>query len=134
MVAFPGIFDAYVFYAPTSADYADNFNRWGRVAADFANEVSQTYGLPEDNPDFWANISAINFFDQVTEPVLIHHGTLDDSCEIDWSRKATKELRAKGKDVTFNEYVGEYHAFYRDWTLSMQRTVDFLEKNLTITN
>ena len=130
MVAFPGIFDAYVLYAPTSADYADNFNRWGRVAADFANEVSQTYGLPEDNPDFWANISAINFFDQVTEPVLIHHGTLDDSCEINWSRRAAKELKAKGKDVTLIEYVGEYHAFYRDWTLSMRRTVDFFEKTL----
>lgn len=134
MVAFPGIFDAYVLYAPTSADYADNFNRWGRVAADFANEVSETYGLPEDNPDFWANISAINFFDQVTEPVLIHHGTLDDSCEINWSRRATKELEATGKDVTLIEYVGEYHAFYRDWTLSMRRTVDFLEKTLIASN
>jgi dienelactone hydrolase len=130
MVAFPGVFKSYVLYAPTSANYADNFNRWGRVAADFAKEVSDTYGLPEDNPEFWANISAINFFDQVSEPVLIHHGTLDDSCNIDWSRRAAKELKAQGKDVTLLEYVGEYHAFYRDWTLSMQRTVKFLQQTL----
>jgi uncharacterized protein len=130
MVAFPRVFNSYVLYAPTSADYADNFNRWGRVAADFAQEVSDTYGLPEDNPDFWANISAINFFGQVSEPVLIHHGTLDDSCDIEWSRRAAKELRAQGKDVTLLEYDGEYHAFYRDWTLSMRRTVEFLEQTL----
>jgi dienelactone hydrolase len=130
MVAFPNVFDSYVLYAPTSADYADNFNRWGRVATDFAQEVSDTYGLPEDNPEFWANISAVNFFDQVNEPVLIHHGTLDDSCNIEWSRRAATELKAQGKDVELIEYVGEYHAFYRDWTLSMQRTVKFFERTL----
>ena len=130
MVAFPYVFNTYVLYAPTSADYADNFNRWGRVTADFAQEVSDTYGLPEDNPEFWAGISALNYFDQVAEPVLIHHGTLDDSCEIDWSRRAAAELEAQGKDVTLIEYVGEYHAFYRDWTLSMERTVDFLRKTM----
>lgn len=130
MVAFPYVFDSYVLYAPTSADYADNFNRWGRVAADFAQEVSDTYGLPEDNPEFWAGISAINFFDNVNEPVLIHHGTLDDSCNIEWSRRAAEELEAKNKDVTLIEYVGEYHAFYRDWTLSMERTSAFLSRTL----
>lgn len=130
MVAFPYVFNTYVLYAPTSADYADNFNRWGRVAADFAQEVSDTYGLPEDNPEFWAGISALNYFDQVAEPVLIHHGTLDESCEIDWSRRAAAELEAKGKDVTLIEYVGEYHAFYRDWTLSMERTVEFLKRTM----
>ncbi len=130
MVAFPYVFNTYVLYAPTSADYADNFNRWGRVAADFAQEVSDTYGLPEDNPEFWAGISALNYFDQVAEPVLIHHGTLDDSCEIDWSRRAAAELKAQGKDVELIEYVGEYHAFYRDWTLSMERTVAFLKRTM----
>lgn len=130
MVAFPYVFNTYVLYAPTSADYADNFNRWGRVAADFAQEVSDTYGLPEDNPEFWEGISAINYFDQVAEPVLIHHGTLDDSCNINWSRRAAAELEAQGKDVTLTEYVGEYHAFYRDWTLSMERTVKFLQRTM----
>ena len=52
MVAYPGVFDAYVLYAPTSANAVDNFNRWGRVAADFADEVSRTYGLPENQPQF----------------------------------------------------------------------------------
>lgn len=130
MVAFPYVFNTYVLYAPTSADYADNFNRWGRVASDFAAEVSDTYGLPEDNPEFWAGISAINFFDQVNEPVLIHHGTLDDSCDINWSRRAAKELEAQGKDVTLLVYEGEYHAFYRDWMLSMERTVEFLQRTM----
>lgn len=127
MVAFPGVFDAYVLYAPTSADYADNFNRWGRVAADFAKQVSETYGLPEENPQFWSGISALNYFNRIAEPVLIHHGTLDDSCNIEWSRRAVKELKAQAKSVTYYEYVGEYHAFYRDWTLSMRRTVEFLQ-------
>jgi len=130
MVAYPGVFDSYVLYAPTSANAVDNFNRWGRVAADFADEVSRTYGLPEDQPQFWQNMSAINYFERVQDPVLIHHGTLDSSCNINWSRSASKELLRLKKEVTFLEYDGEYHAFYRDWILSMQRTVKFLNQNL----
>ena len=75
-------------------------------------------------------MSAINYFERVQDLVLTHHGTLDSSCSINWFRSASKELLRLKKEVTFLEYDGEYHAFYRDWTLSMQRTVKFLNQNL----
>jgi dipeptidyl aminopeptidase/acylaminoacyl peptidase len=29
---------------------------------------------------FWRNASPVTFFDRVTEPILVHQGTADESC------------------------------------------------------
>jgi uncharacterized protein len=130
MVTAPGVFGAYVLYAPTSASAADNFNRWGRRAPELAARVITAYGAPEDAPKFWAGMSAINFFERVTEPVLIHHGKLDDTCPIEWSERAVSALNVAEKQVRLDIYPSEGHTFYSEWSKSMQRTVAFLRENL----
>ena len=127
----PNVFDAIVLYAPVSANYVDNFNKWGRGNPEIENPIVEKHGSPESNPDFWAGMSAENFFDRVADPIMIHHGTEDESCKIEWSQRATDQLVALGKDVTFHIYEGEQHAFGPQWELSMQRSVEFLTKNLT---
>ena len=126
----PNVFDAIVLYAPVSANYVDNFNKWGRGNPEIENPIIEKHGSPESNPDFWAGISAENFFDRVDDPIMIHHGTNDESCKIEWSQRANDQLIALGKDVTFHIYEGEQHAFGPQWELSMQRSVEFLLKNL----
>ena len=126
----PNVFDAIVLYAPVSANYVDNFNKWGRGNPEIENPIIEKHGSPESNPDFWAGISAENFFDRVDDPIMIHHGTNDESCKIEWSQRANDQLVALGKDVTFHIYEGEQHAFGPQWELSMQRSVEFLLKNL----
>ena len=44
------------------------------------HEIVAAYGSPEDNPTFWRNASPVTFFDGVTEPILVHQGTADESC------------------------------------------------------
>ena len=126
----PNVFDAIVLYAPVSANYVDNFNKWGRGNPEIENPIIEKHGSPESNPDFWAGISAENFFDRIDDPIMIHHGTNDESCKIEWSQRANDQLVALGKDVTFHIYEGEQHAFGPQWELSMQRSVEFLLKNL----
>ena len=126
----PNVFDAIVLYAPVSANYVDNFNKWGRGNPEIENPIIEKHGSPESNPDFWAGISAENFFDRIDDPIMIHHGTKDESCKIEWSQRANDQLVALGKDVTFHIYEGEQHAFGPQWELSMQRSVEFLLKNL----
>ena len=126
----PNVFDAIVLYAPVSANYVDNFNKWGRGNPEIENPIIEKHGSPESNPDFWAGISAENFFDRIDDPIMIHHGTNDESCKIEWSQRANDQLIALGKDVTFHIYEGEQHAFGPQWELSMQRSVEFLLKNL----
>jgi dipeptidyl aminopeptidase/acylaminoacyl peptidase len=126
----PNEYDAIVLYAPVSANYVDNFNKWGRDNPDVGNPIIQRFGSPEDTPKFWAGISAENYFDKIDDPIMIHHGTNDESCKVAWSERAASQMEELNKDVTLHIYEGEQHAFGPQWELSMQRTVEFFSKNL----
>ena len=87
LVAKPGLVKAAVVFAPVSSDFVDNFNRWTVAERpDAAAATYRRYGTPQQEPEFYRGLSARTYFDRITEPVLIHHGTLDDSCPIAWSR------------------------------------------------
>ena len=126
----PNEFDAIVLYAPVSANYVDNFNKWGRGNPEIENPIVAKHGSPEDTPKFWAGISAENYFDKINDPIMIHHGTNDESCKVAWSERAASQMKALNKDVTLHIYKGEQHAFGPQWELSMQRSVKFFEKHL----
>ena len=133
LVAQPGLVDAAVVFAPVSSRTADNFDRWirddpGRSV--LADRIARAHGLPEDRPRFWREVSPRPYFDRITEPVLIHHGTADESCPIRWSRATLRAMKAAGVDVRMYTYPGEPHAFIAGWPLSMRRTTAFLRANL----
>jgi dipeptidyl aminopeptidase/acylaminoacyl peptidase len=133
IVAKPGLVDAAVVYAPVSSDAVENFDRWTRGQAErraLADEVVAAYGAPEDAPEFWREVSPRTYFDRVTEPVLIHHGTADESCPIAWSEETHEAMVAAGVDAELFVYDGEPHAFEAAWPLSMERTVAFLREHL----
>ena len=133
LVAQPGLVDAAVVFAPVSSRTSDNFDRWirddpGRDGlSDF---ILRRYGEPREKPGFWREVSPRHYFARVTEPVLIHHGTADESCPIRWSRTTTRALQEAGVDVRMHTYEGEPHAFGAAWPLSMRRSVAFLRRHL----
>ena len=133
LVAQPGLVDAAVAFAPVSSDTVDNFDKWIRGDGDrrdLSRRIISAYGSPEDNPEFWRNASPRPFFDRVTEPVLIHHGTADDTCPIRWSRATLAALQEAGADARLVTYDREQHAFGPQWPLSMRRTVAFFKEHL----
>jgi len=128
----PDLVDAIVVFAPISSDAADNFERWinrpGRRA--LARAVIDTYGAPSETPAFWRNASARSFFDRVSDPILIHHGTADESVPYRWSRETLAALKAAGADARLYTYPGEGHSFGAAYAPSMRRTVDFFREHL----
>jgi dipeptidyl aminopeptidase/acylaminoacyl peptidase len=133
LVAQPGLVDAAVVYAPVSSNAVDNFDRWirGQPGNDtLADEIVAAYGSPEDNPTFWRNASPVTFFDRVTEPILVHHGTADESCPIAWSQRTVAALQQLGKDAQLLSYPGEPHAFEAAWETSMESSVAFFDEHL----
>jgi dipeptidyl aminopeptidase/acylaminoacyl peptidase len=133
LVAVPGLVDAAVVYAPVSSLAAQNFDRWIRDDPEddgLAGRIIARYGSPEDAPRVWRNLSPRPFFDRITEPVLIHHGTADSTCPPAWSRATLRALQAAGVRARLVEYPGEEHAFIPQWEESMQRTVAFLRSHL----
>ncbi|WP_152966677.1 alpha/beta hydrolase family protein, partial [Gulbenkiania mobilis] len=77
--------------------------RWTRSdRRELASRIERTHGSPEDDPQFWSDISPRSYFDRVTEPVLLHHGTADESCPIRWSRETRDALRDAGASAALH--------------------------------
>lgn len=104
---------AFVLFAPTSPDYADNFNRWTRPNSQQAAAVKARHGWPEDNPEFYAGLSVgPSFKEAVTKgPVLLFHGTGDTNTPYAWSERSYQLMKDAGIDVTFVSPKGENHLF-----------------------
>ena len=126
----PGVFDAAITYASTSTNAADNFNKWQRNDYDIGDRILARYGEPKDNPDAWRQMSSRNYFFRITEPVLMIHGTEDESCDISWARATERALDAAGVDNQLVEYEGAGHYLYGPWNDSIKRVGKFLDKHL----
>ena len=131
LVVEPELVDAAVVWASVSTRYIDNFRQWTETERpDRAAEVTERWGTVEENPKFWAGLSSRTYFDRIQAAVLMHHGTLDESCPYPWAEATRDALRRAGVDLKFQSYEGEYHTFSRDWELSMERTVTFLRSKM----
>ena len=130
LVAQPGLVDAAVAFAPVSSDTVDNFERWTRPRDEVARRIIARHGEPSEAPDFWRGVSPRTYVDRIAEPLLIHHGTSDDTCPIGWTRATMRALRVADRDARLFVYPGEEHAFGPQWPLSMRRTVRFLDREL----
>ncbi|MFE9445517.1 alpha/beta hydrolase family protein [Streptomyces sp. NPDC006602] len=81
LVVAPGLFDAAVAFAPVSSRPQENIDHFQRPDGDpIVAEMEAGHGTPEENPAFWKEVSPLTYVDRVTEPLLIHHGTADDTC------------------------------------------------------
>ncbi len=131
LVAQPGLVDAAVAFAPVSSDTVDNFERWTRPErGEVARRIVARHGEPADAPQFWRGVSPRTYVDRITEPLLIHHGSSDDTCPIRWTRATMRALEAADRDARLFVYPGEEHAFGPQWPQSMRRTVRFLDRHL----
>lgn len=131
LVVAPGLVDAAVIYASVSSATSDNHNKWTvGERPGLAERIERRFGSPEESPEFWKQVSPRSFFNRVTEPVLVHHGTADDTCPIAWADRTVAAMKRQGVDVTYERYPGEGHAFSAAWAASMQTTVEFFREHL----
>jgi dienelactone hydrolase len=132
LVVRPDLVDAAVVFAPVSSDIVDNLRRW--TFPERPDEAQALFdrlgGSPQEAPRAYRELSARTFFDRVESPVLIHHGTADDTCPLWWSRETHRLLTRAGADSRLELYDGEGHAFGPQFPASMRATVAFLRRHL----
>ena len=132
LIAEPGLVQAAALWASVSSVEAENFERFISTDpsnADARGAILGAYGSPEDDPKFWRGVSARPYFDQITEPVLIVHGRVDDTCPPRWATATNAAMRRAGVDVATAWYQ-DGHAFGPEFFAAMQRTVAFLDRKL----
>jgi uncharacterized protein len=127
MVTQPKLVKAFVLFGTVSADVSDNYFRWSSHHPD-GDSIVRRFGHPNENPDFWKRMSPMTYLNFSESPVMIHHGTADESCPVEWARKLNDSLTAHQKNVTFYEYPNGKHEFINEWPLVMKRTVDFFDE------
>ncbi|MBV1939364.1 alpha/beta fold hydrolase [Streptomyces sp. BV286] len=131
LVVAPGLVDAAVVFAPVSSRPDENIDHFQRGEGDpIASRIDATHGSPEENPKFWREAAAVTYVDRASEPLLIHHGTADETCPLAWSERTAAAFEAAGKDVELVKWSGEGHTFGPRWPASMDRTTAFFEKHL----
>lgn len=131
LVAYPDLVEAAVIYASVSSSFADNLVHF--TEPNRPEELQRFYGRfgrPEVNPHFYRDLSSRTFFDRVSDPLLLHHGTDDETCPYPWARTTQRLLERAGADSTLEVYRGEMHAFAPQWQDSIERTVQFLRRRL----
>ena len=133
IVAEPDLVDAAVVFASVSSRFVDNLRQFTEPnRPDGARAFYDEHGTPEESPRFYRDLSSRTFFDRVEVPVMLHHGTADDTCPPAWSRQTDRLLRAAGARSTLVEWPGEGHAFGPRFADSMRRTVAFLRRHLEV--
>lgn len=126
----PDLVDAFVQFAPVSADARDNFEKWTKSRPLVARAIVKDHGAPAENPEFWDQVSPMTFFKNVTVPILIHHGTADESVPLTWSQRSTTQLQELSKDIVLHTYPGEPHEFAAAWSTVMARTTTFFDEHV----
>lgn len=127
-----------VVWAGVVGSYPDLISRWRRGPTPnpsltttpspgrrWRTGLIETYGPPEENPEFWNSISANAFLDDLSGPLQLHHGTADTSVPLEFSETLYQQVLAAGKTVEFYTYEGDNHNLAGYFSMAMQRTIEF---------
>src|SRR5215207_7395956 len=121
-----------VIWAGVVASYPDLLTRWRRgpnaSATPTPNPRSwrfslvQEFGSPEENPEFWRSVSANSYVSEISGPVQLHHGTLDEDVPLEFSELLFYELINANQYVELYKYDGDNHNISNYFSTAMQRT------------
>lgn len=129
-----------VIWAGVVASYPDLLTRWRRPAGAAAtvptgarrwrDELIAQYGAPEENPSFWAEISANTYVRDLSGPLQLHHGTADTSVPVEFSATLFEQIKAVGGEVELYTYEGDNHNISNSFGVAMQRSLEFFDAHL----
>jgi len=128
----PELIHAAVLWGPVSANYQDNYHKWtkDRMTRESKNIFESAFG-PLNNPSSFKALSPLSYIDQLSVPLLIQHGTADESCPIEWSRTLAKALSKTQANYKYIEYEEFPHVFWNEnWDIAIEEATKFFDQNL----
>lgn len=94
------------------------------------NQLLNTYGTPEQNPAFWASISPNSYVADLGGPIQLHHDEKDHEVPYKFSQELVDEITKAGGSAELFTYPGDDHNIANSFSLAMQRTIAFFDKNV----
>jgi dipeptidyl aminopeptidase/acylaminoacyl peptidase len=128
-----------VIWSGVVGSYDDIINHWHRSASIPTTQPGapnwrlswlDTYGTPEQNPDFWNSLSANAYLADLSAPLQLHHDTSDSEVPYAFSATLANQLKALGKEGELYSYPGDDHNLANSFGQAMTRTIQFYDKYL----
>lgn len=129
-----------VIWAGVVGSYPEMLYNWKRTGSFTPSPSSEgvgwrngwisTYGTPEQNPAFWASVSATSFLADLSGPLQLHHGTGDEDVPLNFSIRLAEQVRAAGGQAELYTYEKDNHNISTHFTQAMDRTIEFFDKIL----
>lgn len=129
--AYPDLFvrgNIYQYYPGFPSQYATTSTSRGRRRGRWRTEMIQTYGSPQENPDFWASISANSYLKDISGPLQLHHGTVDSSVPLSSSQALQAQMEELQLESQLYIYQGDNHNLSNYFNTAMARSVAFFDK------
>lgn len=128
-----------VIWGGVVASYPDMLSKWRRGSNAVAiptplprgpswRSLVDSYGSPEENPNFWASISANSYLADISGPLQLDHGTADEEVPLVFSETLYFQMLDAGKYVELHKYDGDNHNISNQFTSAMQHSNDFFDK------
>ncbi len=108
---------------PTGQTTPGQNNSWRNI-------LLRDYGAPEQNPGFWASISANTYLADLPGPIQLHHGGSDQSVPTSMSITLDRQIKEVGGQSELFIYAGDDHDISRSFGTAMSRSVAFMDANV----
>lgn len=131
-----------VIWAGVVGTYNDLLNNWRRRSVNpvpltsgfnprsWRQTLVQEYGEPRANPEFWNSLSANFYLKDISGPLQLHHGTIDTTVPIEFSKKLDSEIKQAGKQSELYTYENDDHNLANNLAVALNRSVEFFDKYL----
>ena len=119
--SYPDMLESWTRRNAIPASIPQRARRWREV-------LLEDYGSPEENPEFWASISANSYLTDLSGPVQLHHGTNDGDVPILFSELLYNEILTAGELAEFYTYPGDDHNLSANLGTALQRSVAFFDQ------
>jgi dipeptidyl aminopeptidase/acylaminoacyl peptidase len=90
-------------------------------------EMLETYGSPEESPEFYASISPNTYLADLSGPIQLHHGTADTSVPVEYSEMLESQIQVEGMPVELFTYEGDNHNISVNFGSAMARSIRFFD-------
>ncbi len=134
---------AAVIWGGVVGSYDDLINNWQRkvpfrpsgrelqLRNNLRKKLTDQFGTPQSNPQFWNSIDPTYFLAGITAPVQLHTGGNDEEVPPAFSENLFKKLKDEGKAAEYYNYpVADHNISSPNFEPAMKRSVEFFDKYL----
>lgn len=123
--------DALILFGSLGADAADNLSVLQGTDRDRRAFAVQRYGRPAKAPEVWAKLSPITYLSDISTPISIHHGRLDEEAPPELSARLWQAMQVANVPGEYYTYPDQGHFFVGPaWRLAMERTLAFFDRHV----